>query len=179
MLVNLAKLKKVSCILLLTILLLQAGGMLFIFKCQQFHAQYEMQRSMSHGQATFEQLTVSLQDYLQNRDNNNPGEITIRGKLYDVKSATVKGDKVFILAVNDSDEEDILAAIRDFIHEANLPDNGVPKQLLRLLSIVYLSPHPQEHHFLIPSAVIDFPQPGAPKIITGSRAIFIPPPEQA
>lgn len=138
-----------------------------------------MKCDLSHGRIQLEQLTLSLDAYQKSLNRNSSGEITFKGKLYDVRSATVIGKKVFILAVNDTREEGIVLAIRNFIRQVNFPDAKTPKQLLQLFSIQYISPQAPRLCFFIPSISLDFPQPGVPDLIAGSRNIIIPPPKQA
>ncbi|MCW3105074.1 MAG: hypothetical protein JWO09_3514 [Bacteroidetes bacterium] len=159
------------------ILLLQAGGMLFIFKCQQYSAYFQMQQDLFHGSAKLEQLTFSLEEYNKNRQDDGD-EISFQDKLYDVKSVTVNGKTVTLLAVNDTKEESVMLRIRDFIREASLPGNEVPMQLLQLFSMQYISPQTRLC-FFIPSVSIQFPDPKSPALTAGTGNIFIPPPEQA
>jgi hypothetical protein len=170
------KLKKISCILLLAILLLQAGGMLFIFKVQQFFAQYEMKQTMLNDHIKFQEIILSLKDY--SVDKLGADEVSVKGKLYDVKSVTVEGSKVVLLAVNDNKEENILAAMKKFISQPDHRGEKIPDRLLQLFLLNYLSPGVEFSYFIPSSSAHSF-YSFIPALISKAQEISTPPPRLA
>ncbi len=120
------------------LLLLQAGGMLFVYKMQQSFVRYEMQQVLNNTETRFQKMRISLSDYKKNKINE--AEIRINQKLYDVKSVNMLVDDVELLLINDKEEENILEEIKNFFGQHNQSSSRIPDQLQELLSLDYLSP---------------------------------------
>jgi hypothetical protein len=162
--------------LLFTILLLQTGGILLIYKLKQSYVQYQMSLSLKSNETTFEKIIITTGDYKKSRIKSN--EISYKGKMYDVKSINIFYDKVELLVINDRDEENILEAINNFVSKTNRPDIELSNQLKILFSLNYLSPD-TEHIFFIPSFCIHiFHQPNLNIAFTDSD-VYTPPPRFA
>jgi hypothetical protein len=134
--------------LLLGILLLQTGGMLLIYKIQQFYVQYEMRMAVNDNETSFEKLVLSKQEYHQSRLNSR--EIFYKGNMYDVKSLNIKGDVVELLVINDIKEKFLLGEIKDFLRKSNQSKKELPDQLQKFLSINYITAD-KERSIYIPS----------------------------
>jgi hypothetical protein len=168
------QLKKIGYILLLTILLLQAGGMLLIYKMQQCYVKQEMQQTLNNSKTKFQKITLSLSEYQKSKINSH--EISINGKMYDVKSVNILENNVKLLVINDSKEENILQKIKDFTNRTNQPNSDLPNQLQQLLSLNYLSPE-IKHFFFIPVFSINlFRQPNL-NLVSNDSDIPSPPPK--
>lgn len=142
-------------ILLLFVLLLQAGGMLFIYRAQQCFVKYEMQKILNDSRTNFEKITLSLTDFKKCKINSE--EISLNGKMYDIKSVSIVGDKAELLVVNDTWEEEIVVHINKFFNRNNQPNTSDSKKLQQLLTMKYLSPA-NENFFLVPVfSIVIFP----------------------
>ena len=153
---------------------MQAGGILFIYKTQQFFVQQEMRQTLNSNKTQFQKITLSLSDYQKNKINAH--EISIKGKMYDVKSTHISGDSLELLVVNDSKEENILEKIKEFKQETSGQNHSLHNQLKQLLSLTYLSPN-TDGIFIISSLSMHlFPHPNL-NTISSHIAISTPPPE--
>lgn len=128
--------KKATTILLLIVLLMQAGGMLIVYKLQRTAHQNQMQELTLAGNASTEKLTLSLQDY--NHSTFNQHEICLNGKMYDIVSCNVIGDKVELIAVRDTKEESMLDELNEFVEQLNHAGSKLPKFLKQQLPLFYI-----------------------------------------
>ena len=133
-----------------------------------------MCQALNSDKTQFEKLTISLTEYKKGKINS--GEYSAGAKLYDVKSISIKGDQVELLVINDTDEEDIVKHIKDFITGGNHPKKDRPYQLRQFLTLKFLAPEDFQN-MLIPinsclvyNLVISEP-------VTIHREIQTPPPE--
>ena|GEM_PF-6896915 len=98
-----------------------------------------MQERLKSTESKFEKLTLSLKEYNECRINGS--EVSINGKMYDVRSFEIKGDKIEMIALNDTEEENILQRIKDLItNNTSNPAGEVPSQLTDLMDIDYVNP---------------------------------------
>jgi hypothetical protein len=133
--------------LLLAILLLQTGGMLLVYKIQQFYVQYEMRLLVNDSHTSFEKLLLSTADYQKSRINSH--EISFQGNMYDVKSVKITGDIAELLVINDKKEKSLVKNIQDFLTKTNQQKKELPEQLQKFLSLNYL-PADQDLTIVIP-----------------------------
>jgi hypothetical protein len=148
------QLKIVGSFILIAILLLQAVGMIFIFKIQQYYVQDEMKQSLNSDQTQFEKIILTLCDYQKCRIN--AGEIIIKNKLYDVKSVSISGTRVQLLLLNDPREETLLVKIAEFANNTRQTDNSLFNNLKHLLSLNYLPQEGFSSFFIYPSSFDKF-----------------------
>jgi hypothetical protein len=125
---------------LLLILLLQAGGMLLIYKVQQFTIQYEMRLALNSDESSFEKLILNIAEYRKSRVNST--EIYLNGNLYDVKSVIITGDTAELIVINDLKEKILLDSLKDFLKKSNQSKKELPDQLQKLLAINYIATDP-------------------------------------
>jgi hypothetical protein len=130
-------LKKIVYILLLVVMLLQAGGMLLMYRIQQFKIQYEMKLVINDSETSFERLILSVSEYRKSQLNSR--EISYQGNMYDVKSVTITGDVAELLVINDIKEKFLLKEIKDFLRKSNESKKELPDKLQKFLSINYIS----------------------------------------
>lgn len=166
--------KKTASILLLTLLLLQTGGILLIYKTQQCYVWYEMQHTLNDSNTRFQKLELSLSDFQKSKINSD--EIFFQGKMYDVKSVQVSGNIVNLLVINDKDEDSILKKIDNFLNTTQKDNSKLPYQLQQLLSLNYLSPY-SVNFFFIPSLSITTFHSLNLNLISNDSDTSSPPPE--
>lgn len=123
--------------MLLAVLFLQAGGMLLIYKIQQFYVQYEMRLVVNDSNNSFEKLNLNLDEYRKSHLNSR--EILYKGNMYDVKSVNITADNVELLVINDVKEKILLDEIKDFLHKSNQSKKELPDQLQNFLSVNYIA----------------------------------------
>jgi hypothetical protein len=163
-------------IVLIIILLLQSGGVLLIFQAQQCIVQYEMSEKLINGNASFEKVTLTVSEYKKYRIHSN--EILFNGKMYDVKTATVKNNTVELLVIHDNEEEFILKKIKYAVKNSGLPDGKLPIQLFKLISLIYLPPF-SEHILFDSSSTTNIFHQSNSNVFTGDSDIPFPPPRLA
>lgn len=134
--------KTITAFSLMLLLLLQAGGMLFFYKVRQFSLQQHMQAQLQDSRSHFQQLTLSLEAYQKYKISED--EIEIDGKLYDIKSVTISGNRVILYALNDSSEEALLEEIRAFLTKNHPTESRLPETLQQLIFLSYLPPATEE-----------------------------------
>ncbi|HZV67939.1 MAG TPA: hypothetical protein VFG10_00255 [Saprospiraceae bacterium] len=130
---------------------------------------------MDDEETPFEQITLSLPDYLKDKINNH--EISIEGKMYDIKSVSISGDKVTLLVINDPHEENILKKLKEVLTGRKQSKSNRPHQLRPIHTLKYLSPEPEHNiSFTFCSTIIlSLPVPG---FVTNDREIPTPPPRR-
>ena len=126
--------------MLSVLLLLQAGGLLLFYEAEQLYVHHEMQQSLKKCDRPTLQLTVSLDEYREGRIGKD--ELRLCGKMYDIRSGKVAGDKVVLTVVRDRKEEEALRKIAQIVGGQKTDNNAIPKSLVELLSFVYLIPEP-------------------------------------
>ncbi len=112
--------------------------MLF-YKLHQSLVQLEMRKLLNDKETTFQKITLSTREFYNKQICNN--EITINGKLYDIKSHKIVGDQVQLFIIYDSKEESILKEIKGFLTESNQTNKDLPNQLQKLLTLNYIFPN--------------------------------------
>ncbi len=121
--------------------------MLLVYKFQQYCAQREMDWELYREEARLEKLVVSLHDFQNGRINER--EISVNGKLYDIKSVSILGNTVELLVVNDEKEERILAKIKELRNNTNEQSSPFSHQFVKLPPLVYI--------FSAPNSKLIFP----------------------
>jgi hypothetical protein len=131
-------LKKVAFIFLLVVLLLQTGGLVVVYKIQQCSVKFQMREAIHNSQSHFESLTLTKEEF--QKFKNGDDELSFNGKMYDIKSKTFNGDKVVLLVLNDTKEENIIESIKDFFRPDSKDNKDLPKQLVKLTVSEYTLP---------------------------------------
>lgn len=124
--------------MLVSLLLLQTGWGLLVLQAEQFCIVWTMQHEKITDNAGLEEFEISLSDFKKNKVGFN--EIICSGKRYDIKSATITGGRVKLLALYDQCEEDIVDDIIKTISKTNPSDQKSKQPLIDLLTSVYLLP---------------------------------------
>ena len=166
--------KKIGYIALLSILIIQAGGGLLIYKIQQYYVQMEMERALNNEETSFQQLTLSFNDFQKGKINAH--EISFDGKMYDIRSIKISGDKVELLVINDTKEENIIENIKRSVNPNDQQNKGLPSQFVKLLTLVYVVPatdpdlllQKKQRHIFVPFCDI---------IVSHKSDITAPPPK--
>jgi hypothetical protein len=123
---------------------MQSGGVMILYHLRQSHIRSEMKKALESNNTLFEKLTLPKVKYLQCRIGSD--EISLDGKMYDVKSVRDLGATVELLALDDVNEQKIINEIK--AHKKNQQDKELPNQLIQLLSLNYISSLPDFSFFL-------------------------------
>ena len=114
------------------------GGMLIIYEFKQCMVHKEMQKILNNSDTRFQKIILSINDF--HKKKINAREIFINGKLYDIKSISIIGNKIELLAFHDKKEENIFAEIKKAIRNNNEQNSQLPNRLIKLLTLFYVSP---------------------------------------
>jgi hypothetical protein len=120
------------------LLFLQSGGILYFYKIEQHIQQQRMKRTIALENTESEQFTLSGAEFQKCRTADN--EISIDGRLYDLKSWSYEGNKVIVIAIRDSVEEGILSNAKNAMKACDLGGNRVLEKLTTFLSLDFVSP---------------------------------------
>ena len=102
-------------------LLLVAAPMLFFtcFLVRQKLIEHEMEERLED--AAVQTIVVNREDVVWLKKNK---EVTVDGKLFDVRSYTITGNKISLSGLFDNEEEELHAQLDNFLHQKN--DNSSP-----------------------------------------------------
>jgi hypothetical protein len=144
-------LKKLILFGLLFFLLLQAGGLLVVFRLQQQIIRNRMARMIESEPSNTESLTISLEEYEASRVDRR--EILYKGHLFDIVSIQYTQNGVELKVIPDYREEAVAGKVRILEEqEKNRQKQDLPEQVLKFYSQVYLSPVTHDNP-LIPAAI--------------------------
>lgn len=120
------------------LLVLQAGGLLFYYEVEQAVVHYRQHRALTQHRFVQDVLVMSEDQYLQQREGED--ELQVQGRIYDVLAVKKVNSTMYITAVRDKEEEDVLHRIAALVGGLQQQQSTVPDVLMKLLSFVYLLP---------------------------------------
>lgn len=165
--------KKVGYIALISILILQSGGLWVYFKCKQFEIQYRMFTSMHSDQLEYQKISLSISEYSKCKLNKR--EMNYQGKLYDIKSVEIHADQVDVLVVHDKEEEGIKERIEILFQKKGTQEKGFLTVLEKLSTLNYTCP--ETYFVLKPDRVKKNFINCSEGILTSEKEITTPPPK--
>jgi hypothetical protein len=122
-------LKKISGFVLLLIvalpLLFSVG-----FLIKQKYIQHQVKERLEN--ACIKTISQPLSNVIWVKQNK---EISINGKLFDVKSFIIKGATVVFTGVYDEDEDDLNKALENFVHQKNNPTSPINTLVAKFFSL--------------------------------------------
>lgn len=127
--------KKTGIVFLLSILFLQAGGLMLFYEFHRYKMQYDLLHVQEKG--GFQKMTLTLFEFQQSRINDH--EFSYKGKMYDFKAAVTKGNCVELLAMQDIKEDGIVRLIEIFNGNESKQNGELTHKLSKLLTLTYLS----------------------------------------
>ena len=166
-------LKKIVYLLVFLNFFMLLGGFLLVYKIQQYFIYVEMSNTINNKLKKTEKISLPYSDYQKNKIDSR--EILINGKLYDIRSARLKGSIVELQVINDSREEKILDNIKELVNNSSKSKNHLPDHLLKWLNLVYICPVSVSNLFIkYSSACIP---PFSELIVSHKSDICSPPPK--
>jgi hypothetical protein len=122
-------LKKISGFVLLLIvalpLLFSVG-----FLIKQKYIQHQVKERLEN--ACIKTISQPLSNVIWVKQNK---EISINGKLFDVKSFIIKGATVVFTGVYDEDEDDLNKSLENFVHKKNNPTSPINTLVAKFFSL--------------------------------------------
>jgi hypothetical protein len=118
-------------------LLLQSGGVFVFYGLKQYYVKQEMRERIVSTKMGMQKITLSVSEFQTCKINET--EISMNGKMYDVKSVSISGNKVSLEVFNDMEEDEIIEKINLSINNSKQNKNQ-PDQIVQLLTSVYLHP---------------------------------------
>jgi hypothetical protein len=137
---NCFNLKRAGLLMLISLLLMQSGGIMILYHLRQSLIRDEMKEALESNTTLFEKLTLPKARYLQCRIGSD--EISVDGKMYDVKSVRDLGSSVELLTIDDVKEKQTINDIKTLTDKNSQQEKQLPYQLIQLLSLNYISALP-------------------------------------
>ncbi len=128
--------KKAAFISLITILLLQAGGLLFLFQIQQVRIQKSALHQLDSGSEKAKQIVLSKAGF--NSAKINDHELRMNGKLYDFRYISHSSEQVILNVLHDASEENLIDWIEALVTSEGNQHGDLPAHLVKLLTTTYL-----------------------------------------
>ena len=128
--------------------------MLLIYEIQQHRVQDKMRSAMQKKETTFEKLILSVSEFQKCRVNAS--EISLNGKMYDIKSIETYGNEIELTVMNDKEEKIILGRINDYVNNTNSSGNGTYQIFAKILSLIYLSSNTNPEFYPLQAGKIIF-----------------------
>ncbi len=128
-------LKSTIHILLVALLLLQAGGALVWCQAEQWHQRWQQMELVASANAPQVSFHLSEQEYLKVKKGSD--ELLMNGKMYDVRSVADNSGTIDIVAICDGKEDDIICKIEKLLKQGS-GDKKSSDKLIELLSLFYV-----------------------------------------
>ena len=138
--------KKIVTILIVSILVLQTGGIIFVLQIQQVLNGFNISKLLEEDNTHFSEIQISKTDFEKSKIDEN--EFYFRNELYDIKSITKQGRNYKIIAIKDSEETNILERFKKVFDGTKNQKNKTPDSLVKLLSLVFVVPKSDPSIFL-------------------------------
>ena len=130
--------KKIVTILIISILVLQTGGIIFVLQIQQVLNGFNISKLLEEDNTHFSEIQISKTDFEKSKIDDD--EFYFRNELYDIKSITKQGRNYNIIAIKDSEETNILERFKKVFDGTKNQKNKTPDSLVKLLSLVFVVP---------------------------------------
>ena len=105
-----------------------------------------MNRILESNNSVVENFTLSRETFNKSRISRK--EISVYGKMYDIKSFSFYGNLVRLSVIRDKKEEWIICALKNALRDGNEHDNGLLVKIVKLLSLDYTLPSLLQDDFL-------------------------------
>ncbi len=124
--------------MLLLLIFFQGGGLQCFFLFRQKLVQVEMAEKLIQKNLPQKSITITVETYQDNLINSH--EIELNGKLYDISSVALSGNKVQLSVLEDDKEMYILSLLKKVISSESDSHNQYPQQLLSFMSMLFVVP---------------------------------------
>ena len=129
--------KKTISIVFLSILLLQVAGSYVYFIVRLSGIRSEMREQLKDKPD--EQLTLFILtsgEYQKAKVDDH--EVKVNEKMYDIARIAIKDNKVWVYALHDEAEDNLLALLNEMVKRSSKDKKPVPSQLIQLLSLQFV-----------------------------------------
>ena len=135
-------------------MLMQSGGLLLIYEVRQCFTQYEMLELINNSKKKQETFLLTPAEFKNKRINNH--EIYIDGKLYDIVSKKHSEKNIQILAIHDSEEENIISNIKIAINRHTNQNKALPETITGMNTMLFIDQEALCFHFFFLSKDITY-----------------------
>ena len=135
--------KKLFSILLISLLLLNFGGLFLYFPLQLFRIHREMRlalKGMPDDQ--LDVFKLSKADFI--RAIVDDDEVELNGRMFDIARTRVQKDSVIVFALHDKAEDSLLAFLDEIVKRPLQDKKMPPIQIYQFITLSFLPPD-QEH----------------------------------
>jgi hypothetical protein len=153
---------------------MQEEELMVIYRVELGQVHREMKKTLEDKETNFERISLNTEEF--NNSGFDGQEIFYRGKMYDIRSVTLHGDKVELLAVNDTKEERILEQINHTTGQQDHNQKEMPGNIAQFIGLLY--DFPLINNFSIsPTENHAFSLPDNTALLSRYLEISSPPPE--
>ncbi len=131
-----------------------------------------MEQVVRNKESGFIDLEIPLSAFNQSKTS----EISYQGKMYDIKSYTIKGNTVYLKVVNDTEEDHINTQIKRLAQNNDTDQDNLIQHLLDLLTQLYICPVSEPFIALIDVREVKHTS-FHPRLISHQPDIVSPPPK--
>jgi hypothetical protein len=136
--------KKGLSVFILCLFLAHFAGFYVYFFIQLTQVRQEMRAQLKHLPADQLQLIkLSNEEYKKAKVDEH--EIKVDGKMYDIARMYTEADTIFIYAIHDEAEDNLLAFL-DRILSVPLKDKSAPNQILKFTTLTFIVPALLQHN---------------------------------
>lgn len=139
-------------ILLLTVVLMQSGGIVVFYRIRQLSIKYAMMQELRNEEKNLENIVLSISEFEKCRINRH--EIRYQGNMYDIKSSHIKGGNITLVVVNDKKEANILKKLNQIADNEDENKKQFPDKLLKFMTLLYVCPEPSALTFITSESVL-------------------------
>ncbi len=134
---NFALVKKLIGIVFLSVILLQVAGSYFYFIVRLSAIRQEM-RDQLKDKPDHELTLLTLTPGQFRKAKVDDHEVKVNGMMYDIARLVVKQDLVYIYALHDEAEDNLLAFLNEMVKRSTKDKKPVPSSLLHLLTLQFV-----------------------------------------
>jgi hypothetical protein len=146
---NFELVKKITGIVFLSVLLLQVAGSYVYFIVRLSGIRHEMREQLKHiPDEELTLLTLTREEFQKAKADDH--EVKVNGKMYDIARIVVNDKNVFVYALHDEAEDNLLALLNEMVKRSSKDKKPVPSQLIQLITLVFV---PVESQLLQNSSV--------------------------
>ena len=129
--------KKPVAIVFLSVILLQVAGSYLYFIVRLSGIRQEMREQLKDKPD--DELTLLILTHAQfKKAKVDDHEVKVNGKMYDIARLVVKQDQVFVYALHDEAEDNLLAFLHEMVKRSAKDKKPVPSSLLHLLTLQFV-----------------------------------------
>ncbi len=137
------RVRRLYSILLISLLLLNFGGLFLYFPLQLFRIHREMRIALRNlPDSQLEVLRFSKVNFSKARIDDD--EVVLNGNMYDIARISLKKDSVLVFALHDKAEDNLLDFLDEIIKRPLREKELPPEQIYKFITLSFLGSNQEE-----------------------------------